>query len=313
MKKIKNDLTLSAVSTKNKNRMSVCFPSSRLLRLFQLMLIALVMAACSKDNDKPVANNISLHFNNTFKNSSIVLGEADSPTATANTSANGQVHHFSELKYVISNIRLVKIDGTEIPYHVNDLDKGATVVNQAKLSTLDYMLADVPVGEYKQIKFGFGIKQGLNTLDQFRFPIFYGIAEANDTEMMWQWATGYRFAKIEGFYESDQKKFTIHTGSTLNGKAGQPDTYVQGVDAYRDITLDLNTALVVGGNKPEITIKADFDKLFSGKNKITIDAKYATAPQQHEGMEVMVEYVNNMGGDGQEDRSGMFSIQKIEN
>ncbi|PUV22099.1 MULTISPECIES: MbnP family protein [Sphingobacterium] len=277
----------------------------------KLLMISLVMISCSKNED--VANSVNLHFNNTFKNTTIVLGGLDSPVATTNTSADGQVHQFSELKYVISNIRLVKADGSEIPYNVNDLDKGATVVNQAKLSSLDYMLADIPVGEYKQIKFGLGIKPGLNTLDQFRFPVFYATAEANDTEMMWQWATGYRFAKMEGFYENDHKKFTIHTGSTLNGKPGQPDTYVQGVDAYRDITLDLDTRLVVGGNKPQITIKADFDKLFSGKNKISINAKYATAPQQHEGMEVMVEYVNNLGGDDKEDRAGMFSIEKVEN
>lgn len=275
------------------------------------MMISLVMISCSKSED--VANNVNLHFNNTFKNTTIVLGGAESPAATTNTSANGQVHQFSELKYVISNIRLIKADGTEIPYHVNDLDKGATVVNQAKLSSLDYTLADIPVGEYKQLKFGFGVKQELNTLDQFRFPVFYAAAGANDTEMMWQWATGYRFAKLEGFYESNHQKFTIHTGSTLNGKSGQPDTYVQGVDAYRDITLDLNTRLVVGGNHPEITIKADFDKLFSGNNKIIIDEKYETAPQQHEGMEVMVTYINNLGGDGKEDRVGMFAIEKVKN
>ncbi|MDR3006633.1 MAG: hypothetical protein LBV59_01795 [Sphingobacterium sp.] len=277
----------------------------------KLMMISLVMISCSKSED--VANNVNLHFNNTFKNTTIVLGGAESPAATTNTSANGQVHQFSELKYVISNIRLIKADGTEIPYHVNDLDKGATVVNQAKLSSLDYTLADIPVGEYKQLKFGFGVKQELNTLDQFRFPVFYAAAGANDTEMMWQWATGYRFAKLEGFYESNHQKFTIHTGSTLNGKSGQPDTYVQGVDAYRDITLDLNTRLVVGGNHPEITIKADFDKLFSGNNKIIIDEKYETAPQQHEGMEVMVTYINNLGGDGKEDRVGMFAIEKVKN
>ncbi len=275
------------------------------------MMISLVMISCSKSED--VANNVNLHFNNTFKNTTIVLGGAESPAATTNTSANGQVHQFSELKYVISNIRLIKADGTEIPYHVNDLDKGATVVNQAKLSSLDYTLADIPVGEYKQLKFGFGVKQELNTLDQFRFPVFYAAAGANDTEMMWQWATGYRFAKLEGFYESNHQKFTIHTGSTLNGKSGQPDSYVQGVDAYRDITLDLNTRLVVGGNHPEITIKADFDKLFSGNNKVIIDEKYETAPQQHEGMEAMVTYVNNLGGDGKEDRVGMFTIEKVKN
>src|SRR5690606_30321032 len=113
----------------------------------------------------------------------IVLGDAASPTATINTSAEGQVHHFSELKYVISNIRLVKADGNEVPYHISDLDKGAIVVNHAKPQTLDYVLSNVPAGEYKQLKFGLGVRADLNILDEVRFPGFYAAAGANDTEM----------------------------------------------------------------------------------------------------------------------------------
>src|SRR5690606_15601284 len=132
--------------------------------IFSLVFIALfTLAACSKDDNNPVANNVTLHFNNTFKNTPIVLGDATPSTATVNTSAEGQMHHFSELKYVISNIRLVKADGNEIPYHINDLDKGAMVVNQAKPQTLDYVLSNIPTGEYKQLKFGLGVKPELNT------------------------------------------------------------------------------------------------------------------------------------------------------
>src|SRR5690606_35982385 len=101
--------------------------------LKKYLLVSIVLSAlisCSKDDKDPFANNITLHFNNTFKSIAIVLGDAASTTATVNTSAEGQVHHFSELKYVVSNIRLIKADGTEIPYNIKDLDKGATVVNQ---------------------------------------------------------------------------------------------------------------------------------------------------------------------------------------
>ena len=87
--------------------------------------------------------------------------------------AAGQVHHFSELKYVISNIRLVKDNGDEVPYNVNDLDKGAAVIDQAKTASLSYVLSNVPSASYKQIKFGLGIKPEQNTLDQVRFPNFY--------------------------------------------------------------------------------------------------------------------------------------------
>ena len=276
----------------------------------KLLMISLVMVSCSKSED--VANSVNLHFNNTFKNTTIVLGSADSPAASTNTSASGQLHQFSEQKYVISNIRLIKADGSEIPYNVNDLDKGATVIDQAKAATLNYVLSNIPVGEYKQIKFGLGVKQEINTLDQLRFPVFYATAGANDTKMHWEWGTGYRFTKLEGFYDADHKELSIHTGSTINGTNGDESTYKQGVDAYRDITLNLPSLVTVGKSVPQINIKADFDKLLSGKtNTITLGANNAV-PSIHSAVE-MVKFVDNLGGNGSSDTAGMFTVESVSN
>lgn len=277
-----------------------------------LPALFLVLVSCTKNDDTPVANNITLYFNNTFANTSIILGAANSTTATKHTSAEGQVHHFSELKYVISNIRLVKAGGTEVPYNINDLDKGALVIDQSKEGSLRYILNNIAVGEYKQIKFGLGVKNELNTLDQVRFPSFYAIAGANDTKMMWEWGTGYRFTKLEGFYDTDNKVMSIHSGSTVEGTNGDPASYTQGVDAYRDITLNLSKNAIVGSASPQITIKADFNNLLSGKaNTIKLGAGNAT-PSIHTAAE-MVKFVNNLGGNGSNDLSGMFSIQSVEN
>ncbi|MFP5436489.1 MAG: MbnP family protein [Bacteroidia bacterium] len=278
-----------------------------------LSLSALTLGACSND-DTPAANSVTLAFNNTFNDNTIVLGDATSVAATVNTSAAGQVHHFSELKYVISNIRLVKDDGTEIPYSVNDLDKGAAVIDQAKPASLNYVLGNIPSGTYRQIKFGLGIKQAQNTLDQTRFPNFYAAAGANDTQMMWEWGTGYRFTKIEGFYDVDNKTMSIHTGSTVEGTEG---SYTQGVDAYRDITLTLTTNAVVGSSAPKISIKADFNKLLSGaSNTITLSSGEGmdnnATPNVHTAVQ-MIKFVNNLGGNGSSDLKGMFSVTAVQN
>ncbi|PBJ15959.1 MbnP family protein [Flavobacterium sp. ACN6] len=278
---------------------------------------AIAFVSCSSNDDNPVANNVTLEFDNTFKNTTIVLGNAASTSATVNTSAAGQVHHFSELKYVISNIRLVKDNGDEVPYNVNDLDKGAAVIDQSKTATLSYVLSNVPAATYKQIKFGLGIKPEQNTLDQVRFPNFYAAAGANDTAMMWEWGSGYRFTKVEGFYDTDNKAMSIHTGSTVAGKNGTPSSYTQGVNAYRDITLNLTTNAVVGSAAPKIKIKADFDKMLSGKvNTITLstgtgDNDNAT-PNVHTAAQ-MVKFVDNLGGNGSSDITGMFSVTSVQN
>jgi len=280
------------------------------LKNFLLSIVVISsLTSCSKNDDHPVANNITLHFSNMFKNKAIVLGDANSSTATVNTSAEGQTHHFSELKYVISNIRLIKADGNEFPYHINDLDKGATVVDHSKTPTLDFVLTNIPAGEYRQIRFGLGVKQELNTLDEVRFPNFYAAAGANDTEMHWEWGTGYRFTKLEGFWDLDKKELSIHTGSTIQGTEGE---FTQGVDAYRDITLDLSTQAIVGKNSPKITIVADFDKLLSGKTNTLILGPGNATPSVHTAVE-MVKFVDNLGGDGTSDMTGMFSIGGVEN
>lgn len=279
-------------------------------------LVCFIFISCNSD-DAPVANNVTLSFKNTFGNTEIILGGAASASATVNTSDAGQVHHFSELKYVISNIRLVKADGTEVPYHVNDLDKGAMIIDQSQAASLQYIMRNIPSGEYRQIKFGLGVRSDINTLDQVRFPKFYAAAGANDTEMMWEWGTGYRFTKIEGFYDGDHKPMSIHTGSTVEGTNGDPSTYTQGVDAYRNIVLDLPQNVIVGSKAPRIAIKADFHQLLSGKaNSITLSTGEGmddnATPNIHTAVQ-MIKFVDNLGGNGTTDSKGMFSILNVEN
>lgn len=276
-----------------------------------LSALAITFVSCNNE-DEPVANNVVLEFQNTFGDTPIVLGDATSTSATVNTSTSGQVHHFSELKYVISNIRLVKANGTEIPYNVNNLDTGATVIDQSKPATLNYVLSNIPVGDYAKIKLGLGVKQDLNTLDQARFPNFYAKAGANDTQMHWEWGTGYRFTKTEGFYGASNATLSFHSGSTVEGTEGNTSTYVPGFNSYRDITLNLTTNAIVGKNAPKIKIKADFNALLSGKtNTITITSSNAV-PSAHTSAN-MSKIVNNIGGDGTIDTTGMFSISAVNN
>ncbi len=284
-------------------------------KYFALSILTLALVSCSSDDNKAVANKVTLEFANTFGDKPLVLGDANSTIATVNTSVEGQVHHFSEAKYVISNIRLVKNDGKEIPYHINDLDQGATVINQAKASSLSYVLRDIPKGEYKQVKFGLGVRSDLNVLNEAKFPVFYAAAGANDTEMMWEWGTGYRFTKIEGFYEADHKTLSIHTGSTVEDD--DTGALVQGVDAYRDVTLDLPVLAQVGKSSPRIVIKADFNALLSGKsNTITLSSGTGSednaTPNVHTAVQ-MTKFVDNLGGNGTSDLSGMFSILEVKN
>src|SRR5690606_28029570 len=143
---------------------------------------AVILVSCNNDTAQDTPN-VVLEFNNTCKNTNIVLGGKDGTTATTNTSAAGQIHHLTELKYVVSNIRLVAAGGREVPYHSDDMDKGANLINQAKPQTVQYVLESIPAGEYTQLRFGLRVKPEFSTLNQERFPKFYALAGANDTKL----------------------------------------------------------------------------------------------------------------------------------
>ena len=144
-------------------------------------------------------------------------------------------------------------------------------------------------------------------LDQEKFPKFFKLTGKNETKMHWEWGTGYRFTKIEGKYDNNTEDFSIHTGSTRKNNI-ETDPFVPGVDAFREVTLSLPSNAVVGTKAPKITIKADFDKLLNGTNKITL---LGNIPNVHN-TNNMIPIVDNLGGDGKDNKTGMFSVGKVE-
>ena len=292
------------------------------MRKFKTLLMAIttvaVLSSCSKKDDNNNNNTeqekgkISLQFENYVGKEKLSLG-VDANTAKTYTS-NGQTLKFSEVKYVISNIRLIKTDGTIVGYNSDNLDTGAFVLDQAKPTSLKIDLNALPVGQYKAIYFDYGIRKELNNLDEAKFPKFYKAAGKNDTQMHWEWGKGYRFTKIEGFWGTQNKPLSIHTGSTIKDR----DTKKIGVDACRTIKLTFPKVLSIDNKSTEIiTIIADFDKLLNGTKKITLteddpdnNPNHSAIPSTHSALQ-MVDFVNNMAGDNQTNTTGMFKIAPL--
>ena len=201
-----------------------------------LMAITTVAAlsSCSKEdnNNDSTPAKVTLQFDHYVGAEKLTLGDAAS--AKAYTS-NGQTLKFSEVKYVITNVVLVKADGTKVPYHTEDLDKGGFLINQADAASLAPVLNEIPSGDYKGIEFGLGVKKELNNLSlQDKFPNFYKLTGSfKQKEIMhWEWANGYRFVKLEGWYSNPTPgknkegedlpaitdgELSIHIGSAFKG------------------------------------------------------------------------------------------------
>jgi len=274
-----------------------------------LMAITTVAAlsSCSKEDNSNSTGKVSLQFDHYVGAEKLTLG-TDKASTKAYTS-NGQTLKFSEVKYVITNVVLVKADGTKVPYHTEDLDKGGFLINQADVASLAPVLNDIPEGDYKGIEFGLGVKKELNNLKlQTQFPNFYRLTgEFKHSGIMhWEWANGYRFVKLEGWYSNDTKSndtLSIHIGSAFkgtkvlgeDGKAKRVENETLNIDrdAFRFVSLDFpKTLSIKEGTPAKITIKADFDKLINGTNKISLNGKI---PVVHN-LDNMFPFVNNIGG-----------------
>ena len=301
------------------------------MRNFRTLVIATTaiaaLSSCSKDNNTPQPakpnpgqeekptpelqgnGKIALQFENYVGEEKLTLG-ADANAAKAYTS-NGQTLKFSEVKYVITNIVLVKADGTKVAYHTEDLDKGGFLINQENTTSLSPILSEIPEGDYKGIEFGLGVKRELNNLSlQDKFPNFYRLTGSfKQAQIMhWEWANGYRFVKLEGWYSNPNHKdkdgnlapiadatLSIHIGSAQKGKKADPNTWNanENRDAFRFISLDFPKPLSIKKNVTgKVTIKANFDKLVNGTNKITLTGKIPTIHH----LNAMFPFVNNIGG-----------------
>lgn len=291
--------------------------SIRLYLIVGLLSLFGFLNSCNSGSQEVVVtpNSVVLVFENVFLGDSIVLRNEKtekSQSFTQHLSDSGQIHSFSEIKYVISQIRLVTEDGEELPYFVNNLDSGAFLLNHADPKSMQVLLENIPNGRYKEIKMGLGIPFSLNELNEEKFPKFYELASAHEAEMHWEWGLGYRFAKIEGKYGENDKNFKVHVGSTWQGTKEDVSSYVQGVDAYKELILPLKQPIIIENNAAKVEILANFAYFLTGKSHAMVLDAYNALPAVHTS-ENMLPFLDNMGGNGTSDKNGIFFIKEVQN
>ncbi len=222
--------------------------------------IGLTILSCKNDDELPKDDQTDLtygtailEFNNTINNEGVEL------SAITYSNTNNENYTISELKYIISNIVLIKSNGETFDYPV---ERSYFLINEDVIDSKKVNLADIPTGEYTKIKFGFGVDQSnypLNGMANF-------IPTAEESNMLWSWSAGYIFFKFEGSYSSDNVTdagYMIHIGS-----------HGTNLDNYKEVTLTLpNTLSVTETSSPEVVINADIAKVFDGTNTHSLQSK----------------------------------------
>ncbi|EHQ26441.1 hypothetical protein Mucpa_2311 [Mucilaginibacter paludis DSM 18603] len=249
-----------------------CHASSTLIKMKKILSIlslsAILFAACTKNNDvQPVetAGKATITFDAVVGTSDFALNK--------DFTANGKTWNFTQLRYWVSNVVLVKASGEEyaVPnsYYLLE-ENNAAETNSAYTYPAnkreDVKLTDIPAGDYKSIKFSVGVDTKYNS----NLSLQAGeLSQLNGmTNVSWMWATTYIFSSLKGKVTdgATSKTMVVETGLDAN---------------YKTVTLALPSTLHIGSSKSStILLNADVTKVTDGIDVMTtptVGASQATA------------------------------------
>ncbi|MCA9710735.1 MAG: metallo-mystery pair system four-Cys motif protein, partial [Myxococcales bacterium] len=140
---------------------------------------------------------------------------------------------FLDIRFFVSNVRLVDDAGAEVPVALEDdgewqlegsalldfEDGSAGCSENTTVETNTTLRGTVPDGTYTGVRFDLGLPFEQNHLNADEAP-----PPLNTTAMFWSWAAGYKFAKIDIANDNPgpNNRWNFHLGSQAcdNGGAG---------------------------------------------------------------------------------------------
>jgi len=221
-----------------------------------LLMLSISIISCSNDDDSEdltdQTGQLVIKFDNGVADQDFIFG-------TSYTKSNGESYKVEQLKYLISNISLKDSDGNTFMYPSED---NVFIVDEEdgnNAGEIWITLNDVDAADYNSISFGIGIDQERYLLGADGQGDF--LTTAQDEGMLWSWATGFRFIRLDGVFSS-----STATDEALNIHMGSVGT---ALDNYRKVNLTLpNSVRVRNASAPEIHIKADISKIFDGTTSV---------------------------------------------
>jgi hypothetical protein len=154
----------------------------------------LLFTGCDKDKEQPKPETGTFEF----KLLPTVNG-ADLKLDQVYRNADNQRFTVNFLKTYVSNLRLLKADGSEV------LVKNVALLDAAQTGKTDhgagmYFTATAPVGDYVGVKYLIGIPDSLNFADPTPYANTHPLSVTQ--QMHWSWNTGYIFVRMEGTVDS---------------------------------------------------------------------------------------------------------------
>ena len=201
-----------------------------------LFVISLSFSSCKKD-DVTGTGNVELELEHAWATSAFALN-------TDYTTSENQTVKLSKFKYLLSNFRLVKADGSE-----HAVPESYFLVDASKTASLKLMLKDIPSADYTTLKYIVGVDSARNTSGAQEGAL------ATTNDMYWSWNSGYIFMKAEGTSPQNAMGISYHIGGFAGANAAQ-----------REIVINFagDKLKVRNGNEVMIHVKGDVKTLFNG-------------------------------------------------
>lgn len=217
-------------------------------------LLSTLIVGCKKDdNTVPAQNNTAVPETQTVSlNMNSYMGSLPLNDTSSFTTSSGINHTISTFRYYVSNIRLIKSDGSE------QLIEDKYFLVSPSMSECN--LGNVPTGDYQGLKFNVGIDSVKNHEDPTVYPAGNPLA-IQSPGMHWNWNSGYIFIMVEGTCDT-----TIANTDMLSlGQYSKGMFLHIGMDKnYKEVDLSTSSFSVSATAEASINIKADLDTFFNG-------------------------------------------------
>lgn len=162
------------------------------------------------------------------------------------TNPAGNPYQVDLLRFYVSQVALVKLDGTELEV------PGLSLAEYKRGNpTQDVLMfrGEAPVGEYAGVRFVIGVPREQNHLDAAKQTAPLGVGSG----MYWSWNAGYMFYRLEGksINQGKPTSFLMHLGT---------DAFAQHVDLS---DLMRNSIRISVKDSGVVRLSLDVGKMFS--------------------------------------------------
>jgi hypothetical protein len=224
----------------------------RMLFLTALVFMSVVSPLYAQKNGKLVLdfnhifNGQAVDFNSVYKN------------------AHGETLKISLIAYFISNIQLIRTDGSR--YVIPQDDSYFLIKHTTSAASTSLILPEIPEGEYSGISFLIGVDSLRNTVSIEKRT---GTLDVGGTArgMYWVWNSGYIFFKLEGTSEQAperlQHKFAYHIG-------GYGGYRTPTINSLRSSTLNFSPFKISAKKQSQLSVNVNLDKFFAGSFDLRI-------------------------------------------